>query len=405
MRTLPVLFVCGLLLAGPAAGQTPSDAPEPAAPAADELFIERVQVNVVNLVVWVTDKKGKPIHGLTKEDFELYENGKQVRITNFFEVETGKPVLEAPAELDPADPPAGPLPYLGTPEDQRLSLIVYVDNYNLAPANRNRVLNRLRRFLYDSVGQDDQVMVVSHDRSLHIRQPFTSDTELALSALDELEALSGNPPDRLKERLRALQEIEQTSDGLTALSEAHSRAGYLVTETEFTLRRLRELVQALSGLQGRKALLYVSDGLPMTPAEDLFIAVDERFPAPRRTRRGHELRPEPRLPPVRQPGQHQRRHLLHPGRRRRGVAQLAVGRGSGHQAGRRPRHGRLDLHRQSPGAPALHRRHHRRPGDHQHQCGRDRPRSGLRGLRELLLAGLRRRARRLWAATTSSTSR
>ncbi len=278
MRPLSIPFVCGLLLALPSAGQTPATGPEPAAPQTEEVFIERVEVNVVNVVVWVTDKKGRPIHGLTRDDFELYEDGRQVPISNFFEVETGRPVTPGTSLLDPADQQTGPLPYLPTPEDQRLSLIVYVDNFNIAPSNRNRVLRRLRRFLFESVGADDQVMVVSHDRSLHIRQPFTSDPDLALAALQEIEELSGNPPDRLKERLRVLQEIERQSNGLTALSEAHSRADYLVTETEFTLRRLREVVSALAGLQGRKALLYVSDGVPMTPAEDLFIAVEERFP-------------------------------------------------------------------------------------------------------------------------------
>ena len=280
MRALSTLLLCGLFLTVPAVGQPPTAAPEEATSEAlpEETFIETVEVNVVNVIAWVTDKKGRPIKGLTKEDFELYENGRQVSITNFYEVQTGTPVQPTTERLDPGDAHTGPLPYLDVPEDRRLSLIVYVDNFNISPANRNRVLRRLQRFLYDSVNEGDQVMVVSHDRSLHIRQPFTDDVDLALDALRELEELSGNPPDRLKERLRALQEIEAESDGLEALSEAYSRADYLRTESEFTLRRLSDLVSALAGLQGRKALLYVSDGIPMTPAEDLFIAVDDRFP-------------------------------------------------------------------------------------------------------------------------------
>ena len=57
----------------------------------------------MNVIAWVTDKKGRPIKGLTQEDFELYENGRQVNITNFFEVETGTPVRPTTERLDPGD--------------------------------------------------------------------------------------------------------------------------------------------------------------------------------------------------------------------------------------------------------------------------------------------------------------
>ena len=202
-----------------------------------------------------------------------------MEITNFYAVAGGAPAprIEV-AELDLPAEGTAPLPYLPAPDDQRLNLVVYVDNFNLAPANRNRVLRRLKAFLYDAIDRDDRVMVVSHDRSLNIRQGFTADPDRALAALAELEAISGNPPDRQSERLRVLQDIEEANDPLRALSDARSHADYVYTEMQFTLRALRELIGPLSGLQGRKALLYVSDGLPMTAAEDLFIAVEDRFP-------------------------------------------------------------------------------------------------------------------------------
>ncbi len=282
MSRAPILLACAVLALAAAGlqGQDPPPAGEAAAATPpDEVFVESIDVNVVNLLVWVTDKQGEPITGLTRDDFELFEEGRPVTITNFFAVAGGEP---APGiEVDELDLPAEeapPLPYLAVAEDQRLNLIVYVDNFNLAPANRNRVLRRLKAFLYETVDREDRVMVVSHDRSLNIRQGFTNDPDQALSALAELEAMSGNPPDRASERLRVLQEIEGTDDPLLALADARSHADYIFTEMQFTLRRLRELIGPLSGLQGRKALLYVSDGLPMTAGEDLFIAVEDRFP-------------------------------------------------------------------------------------------------------------------------------
>lgn len=44
------------------------------------------------------------------------------------------------------------------------------------------------------------------------------------------------------------------------------------------IRTLHDLLGSLAGLSGRKALLYVSSGLPMVPGEVLFHAVDGRFP-------------------------------------------------------------------------------------------------------------------------------
>ena len=85
MRQIPssaTLLVAALavLLTGPLVAQQPS---------AEEVFVGRVEVNVVNVEVYVTDKDGHPVTGLTREDFELYEDGERVEITNFFAVEDG----------------------------------------------------------------------------------------------------------------------------------------------------------------------------------------------------------------------------------------------------------------------------------------------------------------------------
>jgi VWFA-related protein len=289
---LPTLFL-GLLLAaatwaqdagqGGAGGDgTPGGEP-------NELFFETTEVNVVNVEVFVTDKQGNRVNGLTRDDFEIYESGQKMEITNFFAVENGRPVSGPAADAEPAEEAGddrlpdrsarlsklAELPEL--PEDQRLHLIIYIDNFNLRPATRNRVLNRMHRFLNQKLSPGDRVMVVSYDRSLHIRQPFTNDMELVAEALDGLEELSGIAVMRDAERRTALEEIDVSSDSFEALQWAHSYADSAYAELDFTIEALTDHVNALSGLVGRKALLYVSDGLPQVVAEDVFIAVDERF--------------------------------------------------------------------------------------------------------------------------------
>ena len=59
------------------------------APASD--FFETVDVNVVNVEVYVTDKEGNPVPGLTQDDFVLLEDGDPVEISNFYAAHKGKP--------------------------------------------------------------------------------------------------------------------------------------------------------------------------------------------------------------------------------------------------------------------------------------------------------------------------
>lgn len=46
-------------------------------------------VDLVNVNVFVTDKRGNPITDLKREDFSVFEDGEAVSITNFYAVEGG----------------------------------------------------------------------------------------------------------------------------------------------------------------------------------------------------------------------------------------------------------------------------------------------------------------------------
>src|SRR2546421_13087096 len=46
---------------------------------------ESIEVSIVNVDVFVTTKDGRRVHGLTQNDFEIFENGAKQPITNFAE--------------------------------------------------------------------------------------------------------------------------------------------------------------------------------------------------------------------------------------------------------------------------------------------------------------------------------
>jgi len=261
-----------------------------AAQEAESPFFEVVDVNVVNIEVFVTDKKGNPVSGLVREDFEVYEDGRRVLITNFSAVADGRPVraiesvppdrlnqAETKGEIAPAPDPRRPLiPLQEVPEAQRLHLVVYIDNFNIEPFHRNRVFNRLREFLLQ-LERSDRVMLVSYDRTLNIRHRFTDNPRLIAATLNELEKLTGFRLQANRERRDILRAIDNADSPEGVMLRTRQHASSVANDLRFTLAAMRDTVQSLSGLPGRKALLYASDGLPMVPARDLFFVIRQKF--------------------------------------------------------------------------------------------------------------------------------
>ncbi len=74
-----------LLAAAVSLGQEPAPAPPPP----PQVFSEKVEVRVLDLDVDVTDSKGTPVTGLTREDFSVEIAGKPARIDYFTRVDAG----------------------------------------------------------------------------------------------------------------------------------------------------------------------------------------------------------------------------------------------------------------------------------------------------------------------------
>jgi VWFA-related protein len=272
----PRLLVCVSLLLAVAA---PSLSAQKADPAASP-FEDVIEVNVVNVDVYVTDKAGKPVPGLDRRDFELYEDGKRVEITNFEAVDRAQ--VEASGAPGSTPQPAGPAgeAAAGAPADG-LHLVVYVDNFNLRQANRARAVQQLRQFLTQRLAPGDKVMMATYDLGLNVRLPFTSDPESINAALDGLSRLTvqGDEGDRARrqtfQQMMTIQEVSlKDMPPLPCpqhiVTPAHSYAASKRQEVIRTLHAMTLLVNSLSGVPGRKAVLHVSDGISLTPGEELF---------------------------------------------------------------------------------------------------------------------------------------
>jgi VWFA-related protein len=260
------------------AAQAPASDPPP-------VFVERIDVDVINVEVFVTDGQGRPVTGLTKEDFEILHDGKPVEVTNFFTVSRRDRVE---LELAGVAPPAAGGATMteaaaDLPEDQQLNLLVYVDHFNLRPQNRTRVLDTLGGFLEDRMFQGDRVMIVGYDGQLDLVQPFTRDVADVARALGSIAKVKTHGQHYDAERRRVLDGVRSAAlefaEPDPQLADGYVRA-YIQeqrTELERSMRALAQTVRSLAGMPGRKALLYVSDGLPQRPGEDIYLYMSEVF--------------------------------------------------------------------------------------------------------------------------------
>lgn len=243
-------------------------------------FGETVDVRVVNVEVVVTDRDGNPVTGLTRADFELRVDGRPVEISNFYAGERGvTTVAEAGAPASPATSPAAApsLPVAAPPA----RLVVWIDDLSLVPAHRNRILSQLGDFLAEQAARGTEIMLVRFERSVEVVRPFGERRRPLAVDLDALRRRSGSGIFVEVNRRETLREIRSiySEDGCGRVGDmeqaARRYAEPLRGEVLAGMAGLRNWVRALAGLEGRKALVYVSDGLPLVPGQEAFLLVDQ----------------------------------------------------------------------------------------------------------------------------------
>ncbi|MCP4657644.1 MAG: VWA domain-containing protein, partial [bacterium] len=228
-------------------------------------FVDRVDVEVVNVEVFVTDQEGRRVTGLTREDFELYEDGRPVEITNFYTVE--RPPAEVAAE--PSTSTAqGEVPRVvdrrQVPEEQKLRLMVFIDYFNISPNHRNRVLAPLDEFLAERLDQGDMVMLAGFDGSIKVIQPFTDDRRQIDEGIKKIRRSVTQLPSRqmaskLASRWARLAAMHGDKGGAAAHIAGQSQEQRL--NLQHSINALDDAVRSLGTLPGRKAILYISDGI------------------------------------------------------------------------------------------------------------------------------------------------
>ncbi len=250
-----------------------------AEPPSGEVFSESIDVDVVNVDVFVADRSGKPVDGLGRDDFELRVDGKPVAITNFYASAgdaAGPPAAPAPASSSaPVAAAAAPdaVPRAAARESGRrpLTLAIFVDDMNLTPSGRNPTLQLLSRSLREGLGRRDRVLVATHGvGGVKLRMPPAGDGAAVAAALDAAASQFPHGTINTNDWLKAWQDIAN-AESPAEIEEAFQRLEMLRIrregEAHRLLRELTAFVDGLGSLPGRKALLYLS-GILLVPSGD-----------------------------------------------------------------------------------------------------------------------------------------
>jgi VWFA-related protein len=216
----------------------------------------RSEVTFVEIDAVVTDREGRFVTGLTRDDFQVIEEGKPQQITAFsmvhIPVERLGPVRSKSAVMEP-DVASNHAPF-----DGRIFLLL-LDDLQTAASRTPFVRRAARDFVEQHVAANDLV-AVSFTSGRSMGQDFTTSRARLLAAVDRFTGT------KLTSRTAAMiQEAAMTQNVLKTKPPPRPRDPYeFEREVHATtsLRVLERMSEFLSGIRGRrKALVYFGEGI------------------------------------------------------------------------------------------------------------------------------------------------
>jgi VWFA-related protein len=260
---------------GPLGG---GSAPAPLASANDEGKIEfRTQSILVQVPVIVTDKSGGHVHGLTKTDMHVFENGKEQPISVFEEITASNAKIPAP--------PSAPNEFhnLTLSEEQPHTVtVIALDTVNTPFLDQWTGRHELVKYLANSIdsGQVLALMIIT-SHGLKVVQGLTGDSaqlaQILKKVAGEISPMETVDTDAqasaVTENFSMPSAIQPGSDPTTAMQSFVDYGDALYAQfaqqnaIETTLNGFMGIAWTLSGLPGRKSLIWATGGFPFVLAE------------------------------------------------------------------------------------------------------------------------------------------
>jgi VWFA-related protein len=238
-------------------------------------YSERVDVSIAGIDVVVRDKAGNLVRGLTKDDFEVYENGELQTITNFSAIDVSVPAGEPSFEHTPID--SAPVKAVRAP---RL-LVLFFDVKQIDPRSRKEFFHSVQTFVDSSLRAGDFATVLAWTNRVRVALPPTSDRASLDAVINEFSNQGFSP---LWETLRRVQESRQeqaaeaegfarqvgmlpaSDQSADAAFEEFARTEDLCIKLKRKAREIRNLLAHLTKIEMKKVMLFASDDASLKPS-------------------------------------------------------------------------------------------------------------------------------------------
>ncbi|UCF68838.1 MAG: VWA domain-containing protein [Acidobacteriota bacterium] len=270
--------------------EPPSEATEPI----DAGFGQQVEVALVLIEAVVVDRDGQHVRGLSREDFEVRESGRKVRILTFDEVELptlGReprpprepavadvsapgPPSEGPEALETAEEPSEPPTVVSraiTDEDRRRTIVLLFDGYyNASALHLVQARRAAQKFVRKKMRPGDLAVAYELTPFLRAVTGASMDAEQIASELENVRYYGG---ESLGESITDstvyggyLGSKQQIEDRMK--NSARFGAKQASIERRKYMEGLESLGEALEALPGRKVVLLFSGGMPLLLADE-----------------------------------------------------------------------------------------------------------------------------------------
>ena len=216
--------------------------------------------------VFVTDDKGNPVAGLAKSDFELFDDGARVEITDF---ENHVSDADAPKGDAASDAPGSDRPNPASAASDPLMARKFILLFDFAYNNPRGIVQAkaaARHFLETALRPEDEAGVISlsMSRGLAVHETLTTRHDLVGKAVEavNVKAAAGRADEIEEEYWRRQGEGSANPRGGKSLFQLNAERQDSKAQASLFLDMMIELAGALRHVAGPKEILLFSTGLP-----------------------------------------------------------------------------------------------------------------------------------------------
>src|SRR5215469_10070417 len=212
----------------PSAQAQPANQGSGQSPAQTPVFKAETKLVLVDSIV--TDKKGNYIHDLAQKDFRVWEDNKEQEVKSF-SYESANPSPSHPSKR---------------------YLVLFFDNSTMEFADQARARQAAGKFIDANAGPNRLIALVDFGGTLRIAQNFTADADRLKKVVAGVKFSAISP--------NAQSPVEVASLGAPPLLSAEANFA-----ARSMLLAIRDLAKNLMTVPGRKSLVVLTAGFPLTP--------------------------------------------------------------------------------------------------------------------------------------------